>query len=139
MRRYMRDRQDGRVLIGGRRAGFQGQLPGLREEALLTLESGQHLYLAGGFGGVTLDIARALDVDDVDDGSWLPPADPPPADPRYAEGYARFAELARSPGWSGLRNGLSAEENRKLAASHRPSDIATLVSLGLGRTKPYLH
>lgn len=130
MRRFMRDQQDGRVLIGGAREGFQGEIPGLMEEALLTLESGKPLYLAGGFGGVTLDIAQALGVDD---GSWLPPTNPPPTDPRYSQGYAQLARLASSPAWRGLHNGLSDEENRKLAASHRPSDIATLVALGLGR------
>lgn len=129
MRRYMCHRQDGRVLIGGRREGFEGELPGLMEEALLTLEAGQPLYLAGGFGGVTLDIARALGVDD----GWLPLLEPINMDPRYAAGYARLVELARSPEWTGLGNGLSAEENRLLATSHRPGDIASLVSLGLGR------
>jgi hypothetical protein len=34
-----------------------------------------------------------------------------------------------------LKNGLSDEENRRLAASHRSSDIAALVSLGLGRLR----
>lgn len=130
MRRYMRDRQDGRVLVGGRREGYEGELPGLMEEALLALEAGQPLYLAGGFGGITLDIARALGVDD---GSWARRAEPATVDPRYAAGYARLTEVARSPGWTGLNNGLSDEENRRLVASHRPSDIAALIALGLGR------
>jgi hypothetical protein len=42
----------------------------------------------------------------VDDGSWLPPD-----------------------------AGLDDDENRRLAATHRPSDIAALVSLGLGRLR----
>lgn len=130
MRRYMLRQQDGRVFLGGRQEGFQGELPGLMEEALLALEGGQPIYLAGGFGGITLDIARALKVDD---GAWLPPSESPPEDPRYAKGYEQLLELARSSTWQGLRNGLTDEENRRLAASHRPSDIAALVSLGLGR------
>ena len=32
-----------------------------------------------------------------------------------------------------LNNGLAETENRRLATSYRPSEIATLVSLGLGR------
>lgn len=130
MRRYMLGWQHGRVFLGGRREGFQGELPGLMEEALLTLEHGQPIYLAGGFGGVTLDIARALNVDD---GVWLPPGDSAPLDPRYARGYELLLELTRSRNWSWLHNGLTDGENRRLAASHRPSDIAALVSLGLGR------
>lgn len=131
LRRYMRDSQHGRVLIGGQREGFQGALPGLMEEALFALEAHQAVYLAGGFGGVTVDIARALGVDD---GSWLPSATAPlDEDPRLTAGYARLQALAEAPEWSGLQNGLSDDENQRLAVSHRPSDLATLVSLGLGR------
>ena len=32
-------------------------------------------------------------------------------------------------------NGLSAEENRQLAMSHRPGEVASLVALGLGRLR----
>jgi hypothetical protein len=131
LRRYMRDRQDGRVLIGGQRQAFQGALPGLMEEALLALEAQQPVYLAGGFGGVTVDIARALEVDD---GLWLShEAAVLEEDPRLTAGYTRLQALAQAPDWPGLLNGLSEDENRRLAVTHRPSDIATLVSLGLGR------
>jgi hypothetical protein len=134
MRRYMLNHTNGRVFLGGRRHGFQGEIPGLMEEALFAVEARQPIYLAGGYGGVTLDIARALGVDD---GSWLPAVTgagaPPDDDPRFADGYARLAALARAPGWPGLRNGLSDEENHRLAATHRPSEIAALVTLGLGR------
>lgn len=37
---------------------------GLLEEALYALEAGQPLHLAGGFGGITHDIALRLGVDD---------------------------------------------------------------------------
>ncbi len=131
LRRYMRDRQHGRVLIGGQRQGFQGELPGLMQEAVLALEAHQPVYLAGGFGGVTVDIARALGVDD---GSWLPSETTAlDEDQRLTAGYTRLQALAQAPKWPGLQNGLSDDENRRLAVSHRPSDIATLVSLGLGR------
>jgi SLOG-like protein len=52
MRRYMQ------------RSGFQGEISGLMEEALLAVEAEQPIYLAGGFGGVTADIVSALGVDD---------------------------------------------------------------------------
>lgn len=133
MRRYMQRHTSARVLLGGKRSGFQGEIPGLMEEALLAVQAGQPIYLAGGFGGVTADIITALGVDD---GSWLPP-DPSagPPDPRWSDGYARLAAHAARPDWSGLGNGLDEEENRRLAATHRPSDIAALVSLGLGRLR----
>jgi hypothetical protein len=131
MRCYMATRTNGRVLIGGKRHGFQGEVPGLMEEALIAVDGGRPLYLAGGFGGVTADVVQALKVDDM---SWLSP-DPaaPTADSRWIEGRARLEERRTRTSWTGLRNGLSDDENRRLAASHRPSDIAALVSLGLGR------
>jgi SLOG cluster2 len=133
MRRYMATHTQGRALLGGKRSGFQGEIPGLMEEALISLQYGHPVYLAGGFGGVTADIAQALGIDD---GAWLPPfADAPAPDRRWADGFARLRALSAEPSWAGLNNGLSNDENRRLAASHRPSDIAALVSLGLGRLR----
>jgi hypothetical protein len=131
LRRYMNVRQQGRVFIGGRRAGFEGLAPGLIEEALLAVTAGQPVFLAAGFGGVTWDIACALGVDS---GEWLPRlSDGDPAQPGLEEGCRQLRALAEAPGWAGLRNGLTDEENVRLAATHRPSEIASLVGLGLGR------
>jgi hypothetical protein len=131
LRQYMAKRTQGRILIGGKTRNFQGQFPGIIEEALVSLEEGQPIYLAGGFGGATIEIAQALGVDNA---GWLPkPTDDPPADRRLIAARARLTELVHSKTWGGLKNGLTDEENRRLAASHRPSEIAALISLGLGR------
>lgn len=131
LRRHMAENTHGRVLIGGRRDGFQGDMPGLLEEALLSFERGQPVYLAGGLGGVTLDIARSLGIDK---GDWFPELpNAPTADERLVRGLARLVEVAKATGRRSLNNGLSDEENRRLAVCHRPSEIAALVSLGLGR------
>jgi hypothetical protein len=135
LRRFMSTRIRGRVLLGGKRHGFQGEIPGLMEEALISLQAAQPLFLAGGFGGVTIDILRALDVDQLE---WLPPRSEGVAeDPRLLEGFRRLRASARASTFTDtheiLRNGLTEAENHVLAASHRPSHIATLVSLGLGR------
>lgn len=133
LRRYMGTRIHGRVLLGGKRLDFQGEIPGVMEEALIAIELGHALYLAGGFGGVTADITKALRVDD---GTWMPPrSDSPDDDPRLVAGRGLLRTLAEAPTWIGLRNGLTESENRRLAATHRPSDIAALVSLGLGRLR----
>jgi hypothetical protein len=131
LRRYMAHNTCGRVLIGGRRDGFQGDMPGLLEEALFSLEQGQPIYLAGGFGGITYDIALELGLHDSD---WLPTLNNAPApDERLVRGMTKLVESAKATGRRSLENGLNRDENHRLAASHRPSEIAALVSVGLGR------
>jgi hypothetical protein len=131
MRTYMGGVTHGRVLIGGKRHGFSGAMPGLMEEALICLEKGWPVYLAGGFGGATLDIVRALNEADA---AWLPPAaNAPLPDPRWSVAIDLLKQQASDPQWKGMNNGLSELENRRLAATHRPSDVAALVSMGLGR------
>lgn len=130
LRRFMAKRTAARVVIGGKRAGFEGAMPGLIEEALTTLEAGGALYVVGGFGGVAVDIARALNIDD---GSWLPGLSDAVVDPRLSTGLEALRAFAAKPEWRGPDNGLTAEENRQLAVSYRPSEIAALISLGLGR------
>ena len=131
MRRYMADAFDGRVLLGGRRHGFMGAMPGTVEEAILMVEARKPLYLAGGFGGATLDLAQCLDERC---GAFCPPdGGAPPHDARTLASLNQFRSIARDEGWQALRNGLSADENLRLAATHRPSEIAELVCLGLGR------
>ena len=131
LRQYLTDHVNGRLLIGGKRHDFGGRVPGLMEEALSALQAEQPLFLAGGFGGATYEIARVLEVDN---GSWFPTAtDAPPDDERLVQGRNELQAFRRSDAWAGLRNGLTDEENRRLAASHRPSDIAGLVGIGLGR------
>lgn len=131
LRQFMSSNTHGRILIGGKRQGFRGAMPGLLEECLIALEAHQPLFLAGGFGGVTLDIIRILAPDHA---AWCEAYAPGEAlDDRYTKGLARLDSLTKSKDWKGIHNGLSDDENRLLAITHRPSEIATLVSLGLGR------
>ena len=48
-------------------------------------------------------------------------------------GMERLVDVMKKTGGRSFENGLSAAENQRLAGCHRPSEIATLVSLGLGR------
>ncbi len=127
MREYMVKHTQGRLMIGGKRTGFEGRQPGLVEEALLTLAAKQPLYLAAGFGGAAADIARAVGLT-MD---WLPSdPDAEAMDPALINGLAdlRDTQIANP-----LITGLDAADLTALACTPRPSEIATLVSRGLGR------
>ena len=128
LRVQMAQQENGRVIIGGKKAGFQGVMPGVLEEAIASIENHQPLYVAGGFGGIAANIAARMGRLDA---NWLPGmADPSSLDPRAVAGLDRLSSLGVK-GWP--ENGLSDTESTQLAATHRPSEIAALVSLGLGR------
>jgi|GEM_PF-913001 len=60
MRHAMNAECDARVLFGGKKTGFSGEIPGLCEEAILSLRGAKPLFVVGGFGGCSRDIAIAL-------------------------------------------------------------------------------
>ncbi|UWQ83116.1 hypothetical protein [Leisingera caerulea] len=131
LRTFMTANTDARIVIGGKRAGFQGSMPGIFEEVLFSLERKQPLYLAGGFGGAALDVIRKMRPEYAE---WFPPAhDMPVPDDRFLTALERIEEIVSAVQWDGFENGLSEDENRLLSASYRPSEIAALVGKGMGR------
>ncbi len=131
LRRFLTSHTSGRVLLGGKRHGYQGSMPGVLEEALFAVQANQPLYLSAGFGGATLNIAAAVDA--RLDGFCPIYASDPALDDATSLGLARMRELTASGGWDRLQNGLDHEENMRLATTHRPAEISALVALGLGR------
>jgi hypothetical protein len=127
MRRHITNRCHARVLVGGGLRVFQGVMPGLIEEAILSVQAGQPLYVAGGFGGAAAAIATALGYEEQ---SWYPPDFPEGAE-EQADALARLGtSIDATPLAS---DGLSVTERHQLAATHRPGDISSLVVTGLGR------
>jgi hypothetical protein len=68
-RRIMTSLVTGRIVMGGRmgilnRPGdrYEGKMPGILEEAILTLADGQALVILGAFGGAARDLAIALNL-----------------------------------------------------------------------------
>ena len=120
MREVMRVETDARVVLGGRVEGYKGRMPGIAEEALLSLQSGQAVFLVGGFGGCTRDIAETLGLVDPWAGSG----------PRWP-GREAFEEW----GAGDLHNGLSRDENRLLAHSPYVDEVVDLVLRGLERLR----
>lgn len=132
LRRFMTSVTQARVLLGGQLGTtVKGAMPGVIEEAILAIGAGQPIYLAGGFGGAAAAAAMTLELDDF---AWLPSGLPSKADDPVAGVSLDALRAAASSGsWSVEGNGLTREQNRMLATSHRPGEIASLVALGLAK------
>jgi hypothetical protein len=118
MRRVITDASDARVALGGRMRGFKGRMPGIAEEALSALQAGKPLFLLGGFGGCTRDIAEHL-------GIIAPGTRPRPP----WRGRRLFVGLDASR----LNNGLDAEENATLTRTVHVDQAVALLLRGLLR------
>ena len=130
MRVFAASAAQARVLVGGKRHGYRGSMPGVLEEAILALERSRPLFLAGGYGGAAADVIRVIEPEAL---YWLPALDPDIEDVGHARALEHVAMLVEGSGWDALTNGLEPDENRHLAATHRASEVAALVSVGLGR------
>ena len=118
MRKTMRGETDARIVLGGRVEGYKGRMPGVAEEALLSLDAGQPLFLVGGFGGCTRDIAETVGLVD----SWVGSRSAWPG----RQQFKRYTQ-------TNLHNGLSSEENQLLARTPHLEQAVTLVMQGLRR------
>jgi hypothetical protein len=129
MRRYLAQVCSCRVLLGGKLRDYQGNVPGIIEEALIALTEDMPLLLAGGFGGATIEILRAMNPKYADwlpqraDREWTPT-------PEVRTALSRIAAL-----WTERRdrysNVLKEEQIVALGMTHRPSEVATLVGQAL--------
>jgi hypothetical protein len=124
MRRYVTATTDARVLVGGKLAGYQGSMPGVIEEAIMSIESRQPLYVAGGFGGAALAASLRMDIVEP----WAPAGLP-----RDIEGAAVALNRLRLAveGAGTVDDGLDAYQRAQLATTHRPGDIASITVTGL--------
>lgn len=120
MRKTMRYSINARILLGGRTEGYKGRMPGVAEEALLALEANQPIFLLGGFGGATRDVADVLDLTS----SWQGSRD-------HWPGHSEFANF----GPESLHNTLSLEENQILATTPYIDRSLPLLLRGLRRLR----
>ena len=116
MREVMRDNTRARIVLGGKVDGYKGRMPGIAEEVLLSLEAGQPVFLVGGFGGCTRDLAETLGL----------------VEP-WAGSRSQWAGCSCFDGYSkrNLHNGLSDKENAVLACTPHIHQAVTLVCRGL--------
>jgi hypothetical protein len=108
-RRMVTARADARVILGGKMGvltdpadAYDGAMPGVVEEAILTLEASKPLVVLGSFGGAARDIAIALGL--MDSAQKVPRTEQHAS---YAPAIEQVASLGdRIPG--GIRGSLSA-------------------------------
>jgi hypothetical protein len=116
MRKVMLDESDARIVLGGRVDQYKGVMPGIAEEALMSLTAQQPLFVLGGFGGCARDIAGVLGIvesPNMTQGPW-----------RGMEAFEVFTAVS-------LNNGLTEEENAILARTPHVDQAVTLVLRGL--------
>lgn len=149
----MRERQTGdvaaRVIVGGRIGpageGYKGRMPGVLEEALLSIRSDRPVYLIGAFGGCARLVLDALEGVSRPELTWNHQRAVP-----HSEGLRRLYQERGQPwdefdsiaaflqgrGLASLNNGLSLEENKELAATRSAERILELVFRGLQQAYP---
>ena len=133
MRRHLATITDARVLIGGKLSGFAGAMPGIVEEAIVAVEARHLLYVSAGFGGAAALVAKRLHLDDL---NWAPEDFPAhPDDERIDRGLQLLDAAVASSGWNAMSCGLDEQGIRQLAATHRASEVASLVVRGLARSR----
>lgn len=149
-----------RILLGGKLEGFTGFLPGIFEEALVTLESQRPVYILGGFGGAAEFLAHAilaggserpeqLTVD------WLKQHNPDlatllgtiagglamPAGARSTDALLDslfdFIKKARANPAAVLRTGLNDDDTRELLKTRNIATAVSLVRKGLEATEQF--
>jgi hypothetical protein len=144
MRRQMTGVTHARIIVGGQLTAL-GPYPGVAEEARLAIEAEQPTYILGGLGGCAAEIASLLGGGDAptltrefqsrgaDRERFIPYYDARvPAD--ETADFDRLRRVFAEAGWSGLRNGLSADENTRLASTADVPDMISLLLKGLRAT-----
>lgn len=135
-----------RLVIGGKLTGFAGLLPGVVEEAWLSLTRKQPLCFGGAARAVSDRLQGIARVEFSDDWARQHLPDYDQALALYAQHGGEFHSMAHIGAdiaaygamglASALNNGLAEAENRDLMHCTDPQRIASLVFTGLGRLKP---
>lgn len=119
MRMTMLNNTQARILLGGRVARYKGTMPGIAEEALISMKADQPAFILGGFGGAARDVAESIKIAPTWEGSrdnW--------------QGKAEFADF----GPESLKNGLAYEENELLATAPHINTSIPIILRGLRNT-----
>jgi hypothetical protein len=145
LRRQMVEQSDAFILIGGKVTGYLGFYPGVIDELMLALRRSRPVYVLGGWGGCARAVAAAVrgetPAELTDEFQFR---DPELATIREeilsaqtlgsADVWGNYYEIVgrlRTLGGTGLRNGLSADENERLMTSVDRDETVFLLTKGL--------
>jgi hypothetical protein len=142
----MRERQtsetSARIIVGGRLGRqdnpYLGRMPGVLEEALLSIRAKRPVYMVGAFGGGARLVLDALDgIERTELTSAYHQAHTSELKGIYEalsvkwDEFESIAAELKACGISGLKNGLTVDENRELATARSAERIVELVLHGL--------
>jgi hypothetical protein len=120
---------------------YASRIPGVLEEIIMSVESGQPVFLLGGFGGVAAMVVDILEGKDRPEMSWDYQRKAPHADAMRAlyeergdnwQDYDEMIALFRHKGMSGINSLLTEEEHKLLFHTRDPLQMASLIIKGLG-------
>lgn len=143
MREEMESSCDARIFIGGKQKGFKGKCPGILEEVSIAIKHEHPLYLIGAFGGITQSIIEALDNRRTEAFSKEYYFDSSEYrgffdlyNTKHAEDaidYDQYFATLKNLGFQGVSksNGLSVEDNKRLAVTPHLNEIVYLIIKGL--------
>jgi len=123
---------------------YQGRIPGVFEELVISLRAGQPVFLIGAFGGVAALVVDLLEGRDRREATWDFQKRAPHAEAmrdRYSErgdewlDYPEMVDLIRSKGIRGLNPLLSKKDNQILFRTRNVMQMIELLLKGLGRLK----
>src|SRR5258708_6767447 len=141
-RQTMIENSEGRILVGGKCDNYLGKIPGIVEEAKITLECKKPLYLIGALGGASLQVINALKGNGFDymNSNYHKSKDYKSFRSYYneKERLEKINNKELTSFFSGLGtktlsdlNGLSIEENERLYYTQHISEILFYVFKGL--------
>jgi hypothetical protein len=146
----MRTRQtsetNARIVLGGKLGQkdypYKGMMPGVLEEALLSIQYKKPLYIIGAFGGCARLIIDAIEGYPREELTWKYQSAIPYSDEvrklykEYKLSWKEFEDIAsmlQQRGYQCLNNGLSVDANRELASTRSVERIVELIFSGLNR------
>jgi hypothetical protein len=147
MRRQMVEECSSRVITGGRLTGSQSAVPGVLEEAWLSIVNRKPLFLVGALGGMAAAVAGIIEGREVEE---FTDAACEKSVPNYlevvelhgangipfisaSEMMQQIREASQNGVANSLNNGLNDEENQELFRLIDPASVAKLIITGLRR------